>query len=452
MRKNTFNMMVALAAIVGGAQAQTLSVQPTEAQTGEQTALVVSLTGRTAMTGLQFNLQLPEGVTLDETAIAKGEVAGGHTLSISTLDGGDRLFVLYSMNLDTFGDGCLLRLPVTAPTEAGTFSGRLYTVRTASVGGGEAVSHTAEDAAFTVTVQQAEEPEVPIADGTYYLRNVSTQQFWGAANNWGTRASLVDEYQYVTLARLNDGKYSMETMVSNGGNNYYFGGDYMDGQPASLTVEKRGDYYTFALDGNCFGYDGSSTILGKGLAADSPQALWQVMTEEEVKAEQDGIVASATLEAPADVSFLVRDNGFGRNRRDAATVWTMEASNQNLGGGVDYDHHNGCAESYHSVFTLAQTIADAPKGVYKLEAQGFYRQDGTDNEHLPYFYMNGERSAFNLLAGTDNNMTEAGVSFQNGLYAAEPMYVELTAAGTLTVGARLEENTSLCGASGTTSA
>ena len=152
MKRRILSTMVALAAIVGGAQAQTLTVQPTEAQTCEQTELVVSLTGGTAMTALQFNLQLPEGVTLDEAAIAKGEAAGGHTLSISTLDGGDRLFVLYSMNLDTFGDGCLLRLPVTAPTEAGTFSGRLYTVRTASVGGGEAVSHTAQDAAFTVTV------------------------------------------------------------------------------------------------------------------------------------------------------------------------------------------------------------------------------------------------------------------------------------------------------------
>ena len=164
MRKNTFNIMVALAAIVGSAQAQTLSVQPTEAQTGEQTELVVSLTGGTAMTALQFNLTLPEGVTLDETAIAKGEAAGGHTLSISTLDGGDRLFVLYSMNLDTFGDGCLLRLPVTAPTEAGTFSGRLYTVRTASVGDEEAVSHTAEDAAFTVTVT-ADSPTAIYAAG-----------------------------------------------------------------------------------------------------------------------------------------------------------------------------------------------------------------------------------------------------------------------------------------------
>ena len=56
--------MVALAATAGGAQAQTLTVQPTEVQTGEHTELVVNLTGGTAMTALQFNLQLPALATL----------------------------------------------------------------------------------------------------------------------------------------------------------------------------------------------------------------------------------------------------------------------------------------------------------------------------------------------------------------------------------------------------
>ena len=217
MRKNTFKIMVALAAIVGGAQAQTLSVQPTEAQTGEQTELVVSLTGGTAMTALQFNLQLPEGVTLDETAIAKGEAAGGHTLSISTLDGGDRLFVLYSMNLDTFGDGCLLRLPVTAPTEAGTFSGRLYTVRTASVGGGEVVSHTAQDAAFTVTVQETATQGIYIETDMTVQFPIDWQGWTGATGYVGWAAPEVttnDGRQTAACERFDGGQATTGTVFN----------------------------------------------------------------------------------------------------------------------------------------------------------------------------------------------------------------------------------------------
>jgi len=143
-------MMVALTAMAGGATPQTLSVQPIEAQTGEQTEVVVSLTGGTAMTALQFNLKLPEGLTFGDGDATTGAATDGHTLSVQTLDGGDRLFVLYSMEQKTFGDGELLRIPVTAGSAATTGEGRLYTVRTATA---EAVSHGCANAAFTMTVK-----------------------------------------------------------------------------------------------------------------------------------------------------------------------------------------------------------------------------------------------------------------------------------------------------------
>ena len=129
--------------------AQTLSVKPIEVQTGEQTEMVINLTGGTTMTALQFNLQLPEVVTAAKGNATLGDATNGHTLSIQTLNSGDLLFVLYSLNQIAFEDGELLRLPLTAGDEAMTGNGTIYSVRTATV---DAVSHTCADASFTVTV------------------------------------------------------------------------------------------------------------------------------------------------------------------------------------------------------------------------------------------------------------------------------------------------------------
>ena len=140
-----------LAAIVGSASAQTLSIAPIEAQTGTKAEIVVNANGVAGMTALQFNLQLPEGITLDEAAIAKGSSANSHELSVSTLSSGDRLFVLYNMNLDYIGNGELLRLPITVNGDVGTKTGRIRLFRTATP---EAVSHARPDTEFTITVKE----------------------------------------------------------------------------------------------------------------------------------------------------------------------------------------------------------------------------------------------------------------------------------------------------------
>ena len=139
-----------MAAIIADASAQSLSVQPIEVQTGEQTEMVVSLAGGTSATALQFNLQLPEGVTAETSSATLGSATDGHTLSVQTLDSGDLLFILYSMDFNAFKDGELIRIPVTAGSTETTSNGKLYTVRTATA---DAVSNTCEEAAFVVTIK-----------------------------------------------------------------------------------------------------------------------------------------------------------------------------------------------------------------------------------------------------------------------------------------------------------
>ena len=131
MNKRIQTILLALAAIVGSANAQNLSF---EVKASEAT---MNISGATGMTALQFCLQLPAGVTLDTSNATLGTATDEHTLCIETLDNGDCLFILYSMDLNTFKDGELLRFPVAASGEV-----KLYTIRYADT---DAVSHAGED-------------------------------------------------------------------------------------------------------------------------------------------------------------------------------------------------------------------------------------------------------------------------------------------------------------------
>ena len=154
MKQRITATIIALMAIVISAMSQPhLSVQSVEVQKGEQAELVVVLNSTPSWpSAIQFYLKLPENIVLDESAIAKSASVSGHELAVRTLENGDRLFVLYSMDLNTFGNGDLLRLPITAGNEAATANGKVYNVRTATH---NAVSHAGYGASFTVTVGTA---------------------------------------------------------------------------------------------------------------------------------------------------------------------------------------------------------------------------------------------------------------------------------------------------------
>lgn len=118
-----------------GATAQNLSF---EVKANEAT---MNISGATGMTALQFCLQLPAGVTIDTSNATMGEATDGHTLCMETLDNGDLLFILYSMNLNTFKDGELLRIPIIINGES---TARLYNIRFADT---DAVSYAGKETA-----------------------------------------------------------------------------------------------------------------------------------------------------------------------------------------------------------------------------------------------------------------------------------------------------------------
>lgn len=146
------SLLIGTIALACYTSAQKLQVLPIIATAGEQTEIVIHADDLgTGVTALQFNLTLPEGITLDEAAITKGTAVSRHELSVSTLSSGERLFVLYHMNLDAIGNGELLRLPVTIGDDATSGNAALSKVRFATP---EAVSIAAADADGLVTAIQ----------------------------------------------------------------------------------------------------------------------------------------------------------------------------------------------------------------------------------------------------------------------------------------------------------
>ena len=302
---------------------------------------------------------------------------------------------------------------------------------------------------------------MPFESGKYYIGNVSAADegkpaWWGAGNDWGTQASLLKNPDYVTLHFQTDGTYLMESQVSNGGTSYYFNGAWMDQTPPLKLKIKRGElmgyadddetipvytYYIYDANPNAdglgfFGWDGSSTVLASKLAADNPNAAWMIATEEElIKGLNE-----ASVREPGDATFLIIDHTFGRNNRNVG-AWNVSAdcNNSNLTGGNSNKHS---AESYHSTFTIWQDLTNVPNGVYSFTAQGFYRQDGSDNENLAEFFVNEETALVPLKTGTENNMADACTSFEAGKYKIEPIFFEVTD-GLITVGVRNPNNTNL---------
>ena len=79
-----------------------------------------------------------------------------------------------------------------------------------------------------------------ITPGTFYLYNVGTQKFLCGGNDWGTHASVSKWGIDFTLAEFNGG-YSLDSKLSNGGNNHYLAGDFADGAQTAWTFTKVSD-------------------------------------------------------------------------------------------------------------------------------------------------------------------------------------------------------------------
>lgn len=283
--------------------------------------------------------------------------------------------------------------------------------------------------------------------GDYILQNVENGGYFGGGNDWGTHASTLGRPQFFTLEGA-DGVYTLDSHQYNNATAHYFAGAYCDGAATNFTFTAVGEnIYVFSQDGtNFIATDGMNKAIKTVTDAALPAAQWKLISKADIVASQE----AAGITTPVDVTGLIINPEFKRNANTSFyPTWTVTGADgtgtpSNLSYGSNGNNAN-CAESYHANngFDLSQVVEGLKAGVYALGAKAFYRQDGTDEENLPYVYANGEKSTFPKMKGSINSMAAAYTAFLNGEYAINPIYVEVEEGGSITVGVHGDINTGL---------
>ena len=137
-----------LTILAGNATAQRLRIQPLEGYVNEKVELIITAENVTGMTSLMFTLTLPDNIRLSGRAPILGESTNGHTIEVEMLENGKILFIIYSMNLNTFSDGELLRIPLAMNSIEGIGKALLADVRFSDT---NAVSYPAQESEATIT-------------------------------------------------------------------------------------------------------------------------------------------------------------------------------------------------------------------------------------------------------------------------------------------------------------
>lgn len=263
-----------------------------------------------------------------------------------------------------------------------------------------------------------------------YLRNQRDGRYLDAGQSWGTQAILTNHPLDVRFVALADGKYAIDSQLDNGGGNHYAGSNgYLDGAATPFIINWTSERtITFGTDASHYWGSTGGTVVSTTLTASNNGAKWQVLTRSDLLDE----MSAATPEEPADATFLIECPNFGRNDT-RVKAWEISANctNSNLSGG---NNNNNCAESFHSPFTISQTLADAPSGTYVLTAQGYYRQDDGKTEAKPKFFLGTKTTNIAEQTGNENSMTDASVSFTSGKYKSAEITFYYNGQGGLQLG------------------
>jgi len=219
--------------------------------------------------------------------------------------------------------------------------------------------------------------------GDYFIINAESGKFLNGNNAWGTKASVTETAQLMTLAVLEDGTYTIDSHISNGGDKHFINaGDnlFVDGvaSPQTITEVSNGIFSIKDVNGKFLAADAEGIVNFNAEDATSAAAQWKIVTKDELLATFD----NATAENPVNANFLISDANFGRNN----TYNSAWQGDKPAFGGVNYKDGE---------FTPAGQIAEVwggnvkkatdyyqeievPNGIYTLTVQGFYRYNNTD--------------------------------------------------------------------------
>ena len=229
-------------------------------------------------------------------------------------------------------------------------------------------------ATATINVVNATAPAYysEIAAGDFYIVNAFTGKFLGGANDWGTRASIIEHGIPFTVA-LNDGKYTLDSHTYNGNDKHFLDGTYIDAASTDLYIVSvgNGKYSISTAEGSAFvtAHLGNTVVANDGAAATS-LAQWYFLS----KNDRDKMLAAATAKSPVDATYYIKDANFDRNYQLAGWIgeYTRSGDNTNMYAKVE----NKAADVY-------QIIENIPNGTYTVRMHGVTSGNAT-------FYANAE--------------------------------------------------------------
>jgi hypothetical protein len=255
------------------------------------------------------------------------------------------------------------------------------------------------------------------AGGDYFLYNIGSGMFLTDGMDWGTHATADHAGRLITLASLNDGKYSIYTQSYSVNNDAQAKAGYMttngfldtgtndaNWEFTPVTVSGYTNTYTIKnSDTQYLYFNAADARVNVGESPNNNYAYWI-------------LVPKTARDEKNDYTYYLMNTDF--NRPWERRIWSKAENNDNvfINGGLAA---NLCAERYHGVVDIYQTISQSvPEGRYRLYAQAFWRQDGSDagavlyansdTQTLAGFNANGE--------GTAASRDGASTAFTAGQY------------------------------------
>ncbi len=294
--------------------------------------------------------------------------------------------------------------------------------------------------------------------GTYFIQNAESGRYLVGGNSWGTQASL-HKHGIDFIVTLNNGKYNLDSKISNGGNNHFLGDNlYVDSGAFGWSIVMQEDgTYTISNGSNYLVENAGSSVLATATDGTAANARWNFISIEDVLK----MAEYTTSEAPLDMTGFIMDYGFGRNNTRNSS-WLGDDPAYRFDENGVYSN----AEFYNKTFNLYQEITGLPKGTYMVKVQGYYRdgtsadaaskhESGTENLNAVLYAVGKTsvstplKSIFDadlanmtttgnysetFLGKVPNDMTAANHAFAAGMYEGNSAIVSVGSDGKLTIG------------------
>ena len=289
-----------------------------------------------------------------------------------------------------------------------------------------------------------------VSEGTFYLYNVGAQKYLNNGDpnqGWGTNAYLQAGFGLdVTLAKISDGVYTIETGIKNNDTDHYLASStWCDGGATNWTfrvVEGEANVYQIIYDGQYLmaneALNDVELVGDPGERASS--TYWMLVSEDDFKTAMSAKAYSAT--DPMDVSVFIKGRSFARNdnRNNNWTLTCSGAINDRYRWIEGFNNkYYGC-EFWNCTFDIHQDISGLPEGIYEVKCSGF------SSTGAAFVYGNDQKGALTTdnAAANGSRATAYQLIADEDAWAGQSSGTFVVTDGNLTVGLKRDVANDWC--------